>query len=94
MFFLSNSSDFTEIFLFTETWNFCVVPDLETMKFKVLSRTDKYEIREVEVVVFSVFTMLISHTLSVFKHGSHFKAMTLETALFCGRDDNARGNWI
>lgn len=27
----------------------CVVPDLETVKFKVLSRRGQYEIREVEV---------------------------------------------
>lgn len=27
------------------------VPDLETVKFKVLKRTDQYEIREVEVYV-------------------------------------------
>jgi hypothetical protein len=28
---------------------FDVVPDLETVNFKVLSRNDQYEIREVEV---------------------------------------------
>lgn len=30
-------------------WVFDVVPDLETVNFKVLSRGDLYEIREVEV---------------------------------------------
>lgn len=30
---------------------FGVVPDLETVKFKVLSRRDQYEIREIEVLL-------------------------------------------
>lgn len=33
------------------------VPDLETIKFKVLSRTDQYEIREVEVLTSIVETL-------------------------------------
>ena len=36
-------------FVFVVFWVFDVVPDLETVNFKVLSRNDQYEIREVEV---------------------------------------------
>lgn len=41
---------------------FDVVPDLETIKFKVLSRRDRYEIREMEVYLFNIyyaFTVLV-----------------------------------
>ena len=34
---------------------FGVVPDLETVKFKVLSRRDQYEIREIEVLLKASF---------------------------------------
>ncbi|KFK38401.1 hypothetical protein AALP_AA3G108200 [Arabis alpina] len=44
-----NSSNLEEAFM--------SVPDLETMKFKVLSRTDKYEIREVESYFVAETTM-------------------------------------
>lgn len=33
---------------------FCLVPDLETVKYKVLSRRDQYEIREVEVLYWKI----------------------------------------
>lgn len=32
-------------------WVFSAVPDLETVKFKVLSTRDQYEIREIEVYI-------------------------------------------
>jgi len=39
---------------------FMSVPDLETMNFRVLFRTDKYEIRQVEVVLnFSTLVLLV-----------------------------------
>lgn len=39
---------------------FGVVPDLETVKFKVLSRRDQYEIREVEVLLTVSFFVFIA----------------------------------
>lgn len=44
---------------FGKSSNFDVVPDLETMNFRVLSRTDRYEIREVEVVVVLSLTHIL-----------------------------------
>ena len=41
-------------FLFSSVF---IVPDLETVKFKVLSRKDQYEIREVEVWILSFFSL-------------------------------------
>lgn len=51
-------------FFFGSIWvcilfGFDVVPDLETVNFKVLSRRDQYEIREVEVCIhFNIFFTL------------------------------------
>lgn len=38
---------------------FCVVPDLETVKFKVLSRRYQYEIREVEVLFVFLLELVV-----------------------------------